>query len=113
MEVTSGMHLLSSLNNLDSDTAYIIQIRLTIGEWQGNTSTTLPPVPSTSPPSTENEPDNQDSDPTQEELALLYGVIFGTLVVACIVIVVIILTLKYVQGTRREGDKGEPSFLGG
>jgi len=39
------------------------------------------------------------------DLGLLYGVIFGTLLIACAVLVVVILALKYIQMTRRDTDK--------
>jgi uncharacterized membrane protein len=41
------------------------------------------------------------------EIGLIYGVVFGVLVVACASVVIVILVLKYIQITRREDDKGE------
>lgn len=40
------------------------------------------------------------------EIAVLYSVIFGSIVVVCIVLLSVILGLKYVQGEHRDMDKG-------
>ena len=102
VEVTNGMH---SLADLDPNQDYTIEIRVSVGLWQSSTSTLLPSE------NTE-ESESSKSDPSPGELGLLYGVIFGVLIIACIVIVLLILVLKYVQMYRREGDKGECVCVG-
>lgn len=69
------------------------------GLLQGSVNLT---VPSASPPTTT----TTDVGDSTTDLGLLYGVIFGTLLIACAVLVVVILALKYVQMTRRDTDKG-------
>ena len=45
-------------------------------------------------------------------IALLYSVIFGSIVVVCAVLLITILVLKYVQDKHREADKGEVEGMG-
>lgn len=75
------------------------------GLLQGSVNLT---VPSASPPTTT----TTDVGDSTTDLGLLYGVIFGTLLIACAVLVVVILALKYVQMTRRDTDKGMHMTLG-
>ena len=40
-------------------------------------------------------------------VVLIYGIIFGCLLIGCVVLVVTIMGLKYVQWSRREKDKSK------
>lgn len=82
-----------TLTDLDPSREYSLDLRLGQGAWQGSASSVIPAAPPTSSNS--------------RELGLLYGVIIGTLVLACVVIVLFIVVLKYVQMNRRATDKGE------
>lgn len=98
VEVEDGAH---TVGELDSTRDYVIHVRVTSGTWVGSTSVELAAVELTTP-------QNDAVGPSKAlEIGLLYGIIFGSLLIACCFIVLIILILKYVQMTRREGDKGE------
>ena len=65
-----------------------------MAEWVGVANVT---IPAAAPEETAN--------PLQ--LGLLYGVVFGGLLILIVIALTVILSLKYVQVTRRESDKGE------
>ena len=92
--------------HLDNDRQ--IKLRLRLGEWEGLAVLFIPALPG---PSTTDAPETASSEVGSEfayfnEVGLIYGVIFAVLVVACAVVMVIILVLKYIQMTRRDSDKG-------
>ena len=87
--ISSGAHLLAEL---DPSQSHEIELRVNNAQWQGSVNLMLPTGPTlTAPEST--------------DLGLLYGAIFATLLIACVIVVVAILVLKYVQMTRRDTDK--------
>lgn len=95
-------HLLSMEHN--------IEFRLRLGNWEGYSLLTIPPQ--TTPTSTTvametYQPESGGRGFQFNEIGLIYGVIFGVLVVACASVVIVILVLKYIQMTRREDDKGK------
>ena len=92
--VTPGLH---SPANLDPQREHVVQLRLQEGEWAGSLYV---PVPLPEPGEGEEEP------ASRAELALLYSVIFGSVILGCCILVVVILALKYVQWSRRDSDKG-------
>lgn len=92
--VTPGLH---SPANLDLEREYMVQLRLRHGEWEGSVYVPIPL------PDPEGEGEGQS---TRAEIAVLYSVIFGTILVSCSIVVFVILALKYVQRTRRDSDKG-------
>ena len=68
---------------------------------QGSVNLTLHSTPTTAPTL-----NTQGTD-----LGLLYGAIFATLIIACVIVVMAILVLKYVQMTRRDTDKGKQDTI--
>ena len=84
-----------TLTDLDPSREYSLELRLNQEEWEGSASFVIP------------EATPSDDELSSRELGLLYGAIFGTVVLACVVIVLFILVLKYVQMNRRAVDKGE------
>lgn len=100
VEVTEP-HVISHQAVGQSDT---IQVQVIIGEYNGSTSVSIPPTPT--PTLTPTESDSED-DSSLTEVVLLYSTVFGILLVACAVIVIVILILKYIQISRRNTDKGE------
>ena len=95
------------------DTEHSIEFRLRLGDWEGYSIINIPPqtTPTSPTPTTvamETQPEEAGGHGFQfSEIGLIYGVIFGLLVVACASVVIVILVLKYIQMTRREDDKGE------
>lgn len=78
-------------------------------EEQHSKTTDLSPPPHTHTQGSVNlmlPTDPTSTTPEGTELGLLYGTIFATLVIACVIVVVAIMVLKYVQMTRRDTDKG-------
>ncbi len=98
--VVSGDHLPVVIENHKQE---FIKLRFTLNDWTGVAVITVPVVPTEI--TTTFEP-AMTSDLKSTDLALLYGVIFGALLVLCVLVLVVILSLKYVQFTRRESDKG-------
>lgn len=89
---------------------HTIEFRLRLGNWEGHSLITIPPQ--TTPTATtvameSSQPESGGRGFQFNEIGLIYGVIFGVLVVACVSVVIVILILKYIQMNRREDDKGE------
>lgn len=97
-------HIPTHLLNME----HSIEFRLRVDNWEGHSIITIPSQ--TSPTSTtvavETEPESSGHGFQFSEIGLIYGLIFGVLVVACATVVIMILVLKYIQMTRRENDKG-------
>ena len=92
-------------------TEHRIQFRLRLGNWEGHSLIIIPPqtTPTSSTPTTftmETEPMAEGMNFDLNELGLIYGFIFGLLILTCASVVFTILVLKYVQMNRREDDKG-------
>ena len=99
--VTPGLH---SPAHLDPTQEYTVQLRLRQGKWEGSLFVPVPAIATEEP--TE-EAGTEDPTPSRGEVAILYSVVFGTVIVACSILLFIILSLKYVQWSRRDSDKGE------
>ena len=87
-----------------------IKFRLRLGNWEGYSLVTIPPQTTPTSTTAAMETDHPESGGRGfqfNEIGLIYGVIFGVLVVACATVVIVILVLKYIQMTRREDDKGK------
>ena len=91
-----------------------LEFRFRLFEWEGFATVMVPlsepsspPAPTASTTTTEEEEGGASGLQLLSEVGLIYGVVFGLLVVACAVVVAVILGLKYVQMTRRDTDKGE------
>ena len=95
VQVAPGLH---SPANLEHDREYEVQFRLRHGQWEGMANVTVPRAP---PEGVVEEGDSP------AEVAVLYIVIFGSVVVICAVLLTVVLGLKYVQGKHRDADKGE------
>ncbi len=98
--VVSGEHLPVAIENQKQE---FIKLRFTLRDWKGVVFISVPIAPTEI--TTTFDP-TLTSELKATDLALLYGVIFGGLLVLCAVVLVVILSLKYVQSTRRENDKG-------
>ena len=94
--ITSGLHALA---HFEPNRQYQVQLRFRHGGWEGHLNVTIPPSEGTT--------NEGPSINTQTEVALIYGVIFGIVLIGCVLLVAIILGLKYVQWRRREKDKSE------
>ncbi len=105
VEVTGAMYVIFHEEAREADS---VRLQVTIGDYSASVSTPLPPLlPSPTPEGQEMEKLNQDeNDNSSTEVVLLYTTIFGTLLVACGIVVIVILVLKYVQMNRRNTDKG-------
>ncbi|XP_064396501.1 matrix-remodeling-associated protein 5-like isoform X2 [Halichondria panicea] len=97
--VVSGEHLPVAIENQKQE---FIKLRFTLRDWKGVVFISVPIAPTEI--TTTFDP-TLTSELKATDLALLYGVIFGGLLVLCTVVLVVILSLKYVQSTRRENDK--------
>lgn len=97
--VTPGLH---SPAHFEPNMSYTIQLRFRKGNWEGLLTAPIPPAESNV-----TEVQGPSSGGSTTEVALLYSVIIGSMLVACAVLVVIILSLKYVQWSRRDSDKGK------
>ncbi len=100
VSVVSGQHLPLTFDPYQNE---FVVLKFILHDWTAFASIFVPPLPTDVATTT--------SDPVatfdrETELALLYGVIFGAMVLLCGVIVMVILVLKYVQSSRRENDKG-------
>ena len=97
-------HIPAHLLNME----HTIEFRLRIGNWEGLSLITIPPqdMPTSTTVAVETETESGGRGFQFSEIGLIYGVIFGVLVVACATVVIVILILKYIQMTRREDDKG-------
>ena len=95
--VEPGLHFPA---HFDPQQEYQVQLRFRAGQWEGFKTVTIPRAPSTTSPS------ELPGEGRVGELGLIYGLIFGGLVVACCLVVIVILMLKYIQMTRRDEDKG-------
>ena len=101
--------------HLEKDREHRIEFRLQLIDWEGSALIIIPakeePTSSSPPPITSSisgeTPVSGAGGFQLSEVGLIYGAIFGILVVACASVVVTILVLKYVQMTRRDADKGE------
>lgn len=102
--------------HLDKHFEHRVQFRLRLGKWVGFGDITIPAAPLSLSPTTSTSSDEtvtSDDDLSDRklfqlnEVGLIYGLIFGLLVVACSVVVITILVLKYIQMTRRDSDKGQ------
>eukprot|EP00731_Ephydatia_muelleri_P009540 Em0005g126a len=103
IDVTLG-GVVTSLGNLHS-----VVVMVTLGSW---TATSLISVPTDAPgdptstgPTPVMTPSSGTDKDISEQVGILYGVIFGGLLVACVVALLLILALKYVQMTRMKQDK--------
>ena len=87
-----------------------VEFRFRLREWEGFAMLSIParePSTSSGPaPTTTEEQGESGGSLLVSEVGVVYGVIFGLLVVACASVVIIILALKYIQMSRRETDKG-------
>lgn len=92
VSVEPGLHFPA---HFDPHREYIITLEFRVGSWVGYRDVIIPSVTS----------EDRDEGGAQE-VGLIYGGIFGGLLVACSAVVVVILVLKYVQMTRRDEDKG-------
>lgn len=92
--------------HLEKDIEHHIQFRFRSGEWVGVAVIIIPSLAQTTPLSTVSMATPEGEEYHLSEYGLIYGVIFGVLVVACASVVVVILVLKYIQMSRRENDKG-------
>ena len=97
--VTPGLHTPA---NLDPKQEHTVELRLRNGGWEG-----LLYVPIPLAASSEEETDEPAS---RAEVAVLYSVIFGTIIVSCFVLIIVILGLKYIQWSRRDSDKGRQGY---
>lgn len=75
---------------------YDVQLRFRHANWTSVVDVVVPAAPDS----------ETDLNSSQTELALGYSVLFGGIVVACAILVVVILSLKYIQRSRRDSDKG-------
>ncbi len=100
--VVSGEHLPVVIENHKQE---FIKLRFTLNDWTGVAVIDIH-VPVVPTEITTTFAPAMNSDLKSTDLALLYGVIFGALLVLCVLVLVVILSLKYVQFTRRENDKG-------
>ena len=106
IEVGHTPHIPAHLLSME----HTIEFRLRLGNWEGHSLVTIPPQ--TTPTATtvameSSQPESGGRGFQFNEIGLIYGVIFGVLVVACVSVVIVILILKYIQMNRREDDKGE------
>ena len=76
---------------------YQVQLRFQQEEWESVLDITIPPA----------DAEKEESRASQTEIIFVYGIIFLSVAIGCIILVVIILGLKYVQWSRRENDKGK------
>lgn len=102
VDATQG-GVIESLGNL-----YEVAVKVTIGSWTSTSVILLPKdtfsyQPSISP-SIIVTATAADADITKQ-VGLLYGVIFGGLLVACVTALSLILALKYIQMSRMKQDK--------
>ena len=81
-----------------------LSTQFSLRDWNGILSIPLggPTISETTPTPTEATPTSQDA----EEVVVLYGTVFGVLLLVCVFVTVVILLLKCVQITRRDTDKG-------
>ena len=86
-QIASGLH---SPENYELDREYTIQLRFRHGLWEGIVNVTVP----------------GEGGDTPAQIAVLYSVIFGSIMVVCAVLLSVILGLKYIQGEHRDMDKG-------
>lgn len=92
--------------HFEKDMEHRVQFRFQSGEWVGFAVIIIPSLSQTTSPSTVSMVTPKGEEFYLTEYGLIYGVIFGSLVVACASVLVIILVLKYIQMSRRENDKG-------
>ena len=95
--------------HFEKDMEHRVQFRFQSGEWVGFAVIIIPLVAQTTSPSTVSMVTPKGEEFHLTEYGLIYGVIFGALVVACTSVLVVILVLKYIQMSRRESDKGQPT----
>ncbi len=100
INIVSGQHLPA----LSNDHQFII-LEFSLHNWRGIASVEIPPLPTLAVVVTTNSDPKRILDP-ETELAIVYGGIFGGLLILCGSVVLLILVLKYVQSSRREKDKG-------
>ncbi len=98
--VTSGLHAPS---HFEPEKQYQAQLRFRHRNWEGILTVT---IPTAQPETTES-----DSSSRGTEIALLYSLIFGGILIGCALLLVVILGLKYVQWSRRDVDKGEDKYI--
>ena len=93
VQVTPGLH---SPAHLEPNQEYTVLLRLRQGSWEGVANVTIPRAPEV-----------VDEENTAAELAVLYSVIFLSVVMICSVTLAVVLGLKYIQGEHRDADKGK------
>ena len=92
--------------HFEKDMEYRVQFRFQSGEWVGFAEIIVPSLAQTTSPSMVSMVTPKGEEFHVSEYGLIYGVVFGVLVVACASVLVVILVLKYIQMSRRENDKG-------
>lgn len=92
--------------HLEKDIEGHVQFRFRLREWVGFATVHIPVSPrQTTHPTIVSMVTPEGSGFELSEYGLIYGVIFGLLVVACVSVVIVILVLKYIQMSRRDNDK--------
>ena len=94
--ITPGLH---SPVHFKPNQQYDVQLRLRHAEWAGVVSVVVPATP----------PGDKGGDSGS---GLVYGVILVSTGIGCGILLVAVLTLKYIQLSRRETDKGEVKYKG-
>lgn len=93
--------------HLEKDIEGHVQFRFQLREWVGFATVHIPASSrQTTHPTIVSMVTPEGSGFQLSEYGLIYGVIFGLLVVACVSVVIVILVLKYIQMSRRDNDKG-------
>ena len=90
---------------------HTIEFRLRLGNWEGHSLVIVPPLTATTITMATDEPESAGGGFQFSEIGLIYGVVFGVMVVACASVVIVILVLKYIQMNRREDDKGKAVYM--
>ena len=90
---------------------HTIEFRLRLGIWEGHSLVIVPPQTATTIAMATDEPASAGSGFQFSEIGLIYGLVFGVMVVACASVVIVILVLKYIQMNRREDDKGKAVYM--